>query len=94
MRGLTFERRSFGQPSARSSYQRGSSTTNKIVRSDVAERRDYNLRIPSGNEAGANSDWIPGGLLPDGLPEAVFDGRDIPTDGYSVSDIDDMDGLK
>ncbi len=32
-----------------------------------------NLRIPSGNEAGANDKWIPGGYLPTGIPEAVID---------------------
>lgn len=32
-----------------------------------------NLRIPSGNEAGANKNWIPGGYLPTGIPEAVID---------------------
>ncbi|MEJ1089074.1 hypothetical protein WDU99_12195 [Microbacterium sp. Mu-80] len=32
-----------------------------------------NLRVPSGNEAGANENWIPGGYLPTGVPEAVID---------------------
>lgn len=32
-----------------------------------------NLRVPSGNEAGANDKWIPGGYLPTGIPEAVID---------------------
>lgn len=32
-----------------------------------------NLRIPSGNEAGVNDNWIPGGYLPTGIPEAVID---------------------
>lgn len=32
-----------------------------------------NLRMPSGNEAGANEHWIPGGFLPTGIPEAVID---------------------
>lgn len=32
-----------------------------------------NLRMPSGNEGGANSEWIPGGMLPTGIPEAVID---------------------
>lgn len=32
-----------------------------------------NLRMPSGNEAGANPNWIPGGYLPTGVPEAVID---------------------
>ena len=32
-----------------------------------------NIRIPSGNEGGANSQWIPGGYTNDGVPEAVMD---------------------
>lgn len=32
-----------------------------------------NLRIPDGNEGGANPEWIPGGYLQNGMPEAVFD---------------------
>lgn len=47
-----------------------------------------NLRMPSGNEAGANDNWIPGGHLPTGIPEAVIDvppsatgvGRDLDND--------------
>ncbi|MFU2164942.1 hypothetical protein ACMZ6Z_09250 [Streptococcus pluranimalium] len=31
------------------------------------------LSIPSGNEFGANDQWIPGGKLPTGIPEAVID---------------------
>ena len=31
------------------------------------------LRLPSGNESGANSNWIPGGFTSGGLPEAVID---------------------
>jgi len=62
---------------------------NKIVRIDVADPEQYNLRIPSGNEAGANSEWIPGGYLPDGLPEAVIDGRGVPPNDLSITDIDD-----
>ncbi|WP_046362474.1 hypothetical protein [Mycolicibacterium obuense] len=61
---------------------------NELVRIDVPRPDHYNLRIPSGNEAGANSEWIPGGLLPDGLPEAVIDGRDVPPGDYHVSEID------
>ncbi|MFF7291365.1 hypothetical protein ACFY9N_02395 [Microbacterium sp. NPDC008134] len=36
-----------------------------------------NLRLPDGNEGGANAHWIPGGYLPTGVPEAVID---IPSD--------------
>lgn len=32
-----------------------------------------NIRVPSGNEGGANPQWIPGGYLPTGDPEAVID---------------------
>jgi hypothetical protein len=56
-----------------------------IVRIDVSEPENYGLRMPSGNEAGANSQWLPGGFLPDGLPEAVIDGRDIPPDDYTIT---------
>jgi hypothetical protein len=58
----------------------------KLVRIDISHPDDFNLRIPSGNEAGANEQWIPGGLLPDGAAEAVVDGGKIPPSGYSVSD--------
>lgn len=37
-----------------------------------------NLRMASGNEAGANKYWMPGGYLPNGLMEAVCD--QIPLD--------------
>ncbi|WP_238116209.1 RHS repeat domain-containing protein, partial [Vibrio cincinnatiensis] len=46
---------------------------NELVRVDIPEPRNLNLRIPSGNEAGANDLWIPGGKLPDGNTEAVVD---------------------
>jgi hypothetical protein len=45
----------------------------QLVRVDVPDPASLNLRIPSGNEAGANDQWIPGGKLPDGNLEAVVD---------------------
>jgi hypothetical protein len=33
-----------------------------VVRVDVLDPNSYDLRIPSGNEAGTNDQWIPGGL--------------------------------
>ena len=45
----------------------------EIVRIDVAMPQELNLRLPNGNEAGANDLWIPGGLLPSGMKEAVLD---------------------
>lgn len=45
-----------------------------ITRADFSfeELAGGNLRMPRGTEAGANSQWIPGGYLPEGIPEAVF----------------------
>ncbi|MCV7257021.1 hypothetical protein [Mycobacterium shimoidei] len=59
----------------------------KLVRIDIPRPEEFNLRIPSGNEAGANEQWIPGGLLPDGASEAVIDGGRIPEGGYDRRDI-------
>ena len=61
--------------------------SNKIVRIDISDPEAFNLRIPSGNEAGANDQWIPGGCLPNGASEAVVDGGRIPPDDYTVTDV-------
>lgn len=60
---------------------------NKIVRVDIEDPRSYDLRMPSGNEAGANSQWIPGGRLPGGESEAIIDGGRVPREDYRISDI-------
>lgn len=44
-----------------------------LVRIDVIDVADLHIRIPSGNEAGANSWWVPGGYTSGGVPEAVSD---------------------
>ncbi|ETZ97092.1 putative conserved alanine and proline rich protein [Mycobacterium kansasii 732] len=61
--------------------------SNTIVRIDIADPKAFNLRIPSGNEAGANEQWIPGGRLPNGAAEAVVDSGDIPPDDYTVTNV-------
>ena len=38
----------------------------------------YNLRIPSGNEGGANQYWLPGGKTSGGVNEAVMDFSNSP----------------
>lgn len=48
-----------------------------------------NLRVPSGNEAGANDQWIPGGHLPTGVPEAVID---IPETATGIGDVENGNG--
>ncbi|MCV7227130.1 NAD(+)--arginine ADP-ribosyltransferase [Mycolicibacterium komossense] len=58
-----------------------------IVRVDIDDPRSYDLRVPSGNEAGANSQWLPGGFLPKGMPEAVIAGGDVPRSDYRVTEL-------
>ncbi|MGE0497374.1 MAG: hemagglutinin repeat-containing protein [Ramlibacter sp.] len=43
------------------------------------------LRMPSGNELGANSQWIPGGRTGGGIAEATID--PVPVGGYTVRSI-------
>lgn len=43
----------------------------QIVRISIPDPAALNLRIPSGNEMGANTLWLPGGRLPNGLLEGV-----------------------
>ena len=44
-----------------------------LVRIDIDNLQGLNLRIPSGNEYGANNHWIPGGFTDGAVPEAVTD---------------------
>ena len=55
----------------------------RIVRIDIAVPGALNLRMPSGNEGGANADWIPGGRLPSGHLESVV--NQIPKGQYTES---------
>jgi len=43
------------------------------------------LRMPSGNEVSANSQWLPGGYTSGGIPEAIID--QVKPDMYTVSTI-------
>ena len=54
-----------------------------MVQINIATPRDFNVRMPSGNEMGANNLWLPGGRLPTGQLEAVVD--QIPKGGYTES---------
>lgn len=44
-----------------------------LVRIDIDSLEGLNLRMPSGNEYGANNHWIPGGYTDGDVPEAVTD---------------------
>ncbi len=59
--------------------------SNRLVRIDIADPEDFDLRMPSGNEAGANEQWVPGGHLPNGASEAVINGESVPPGGYTVT---------
>ncbi|BCZ45186.1 hypothetical protein psyc5s11_12530 [Clostridium gelidum] len=56
-----------------------------LVRIDCDDVTGVNLRIPSGNETGANSLWLPGGYTSGNVPEAISD--IIPLDQTSISRI-------
>lgn len=51
-----------------------------LVRLDIAEPQG--LRLPNGNELGANEQWIPGQSTEGGTPEATID---PPQQGEFVS---------
>lgn len=53
----------------------------ELVRIDIPNPQQLNIRIPTGNEGGANELWLPGGRLPNGYSEAVLDA--IPQGSYT-----------
>ncbi len=56
-----------------------------MIRIDIPQLDDYNLRIPSGNEAGSNEYWLPGGILPDGAcGKHVIDGSKVPHENLTI----------
>ena len=57
-----------------------------LVRIDIEDFSGLDLRLPSGNETGANSLWIPGGETSGGVPEAVL--NTVPLDKTRVSRIE------
>ncbi|BBZ10139.1 WXG100-like domain-containing protein [Mycobacterium branderi] len=63
-----------------------------VIRVDISDPQHYSLRMPSGNEAGANDYWIPGGFLPHGMPEAVIDGSKVPPEDLIIEDFRDPGG--
>jgi len=57
----------------------------EIVKVDFPKVDDLGIRIPSGNEAGANPQWIPGGHLPTGVSEGVIDAKGLDPSRFQVS---------
>ncbi len=57
-----------------------------LIRIDTDNVSGLNIRIPSGNETGANKLWIPGGNTSGGVPEAITD--TIPLKDTTVTRIE------
>lgn len=53
----------------------------EMVRISIPNPKELKVRVPSGNEMGANSLWLPGGQLPTGYSEAVV--NKIPKGKYT-----------
>ncbi len=53
-------------------------TNGNTVALEIKPQDMNNLRVPSGNEGGANSQWVPGGYTSGGVPEAVMDFSGVP----------------
>ena len=66
---------------------RGTLENNPLVRVDVPSPRSCGLRVPSGNEAGANDLWIPGGKLPGGTSEGVIDLGKAPPGTFKAAPV-------
>ena len=56
-----------------------------MCRVDVQNPNELDLRIPSGNEEGANKFFTPGGFTSDGQAEAVI--NPIPKGKYSFKPV-------
>lgn len=57
----------------------------EIIRIDIRRPKKLKLRLPSGNETGANELWIPGGKLPNGYLESVI--NPVPEGKYTETQI-------
>lgn len=67
----------------------GALKRDRLVRIDVDKPRSHGIRVPSGNEAGANRQWIPGGLLPSGAREGVVNAKGLRRDvDYRYRELD------
>lgn len=70
--------------------QPGDLGADALVLVEIDQPEKYNIRIPTGNEAGANKDWIPGGFLPkkrgkEGLRETVLDLNGVPDSAWTTT---------
>ena len=54
-----------------------------LVKVTIRQTQQFGLRMANGREAGSSKDWLPGGKLPNGNPEAVI--NRIPVTHSSVN---------
>lgn len=66
---------------------RGQLGSRPLSRVDFKNPASLNIRIPSGNEAGANDQWLPGARLPTGKLEGVIDAGNGPRDMWTHEDL-------
>jgi hypothetical protein len=59
-------------------YPSGSLANGGFTIVNIQNPKDYNMHIPSGNEHGANSEWIPGGYTSGGILEVILE--HVPND--------------
>lgn len=71
-------------------FDEGTYTGQSIYRIDVDGQElvdhpdQYHLRLPSGNEQGANGCWVPGGFTSGGTPEAIVDQIQVTKDNCKL----------
>ncbi|MBP3489312.1 MAG: hypothetical protein J6K53_13050, partial [Roseburia sp.] len=63
-------------------YPTGSLSEGNFKIVGIDNPSSYDISMPSGNEAGANSEWIPGGYTSGGVPEAVV--HNVPNDSNVI----------
>lgn len=65
----------------------GQLDSSQLVRVDfnAQSMEDLDMHMPSGNEAGANEHWLPGGYLPSGQSEAVVSRIKALPNHYNVT---------
>lgn len=66
---------------------KGTLDNDALVRVDIPEPAKLGVRVPSGNEAGANDLWLPGGKLPNGSTEGVIDIGNAPPGSFTTTPI-------
>jgi hypothetical protein len=65
-------------------FESGYLDSNELLRIDISKPREMGLRVPSGNETGANPKWLPDGKLPNGNNEAVINLGAAPAGSWTI----------